>query len=182
MMLMIIIADLLESGVDSEYEEMVTSAASNNPSKWTNNNKSSGGGNMTGSGACSQCVTVINVCPSPGHTLHTAQNQKSQPTNKMQTRHRQQKQQQHHQQQQQQTSGQQQQLITEPPYENLSFHKVTINVPDIADEVDGHHLYTEKPRVLLRKPPLRKSKVPLKYQARIETGIFGMERLTIEKF
>ena len=123
MMLMIIIADLLESGVDSEYEEMVTSAASNNPSKWTNNNKSSGGGNVTGSGACSQCVTVINVCPSPGHTLHTAQNQKSQPTNKMQTRHRQQQQQQ----QQQQTSGQQQ-LITEPPYENLSFHKVTINV------------------------------------------------------
>ena len=41
---------------------------------------------------------------------------------------------------------------------------MTINVPDTGGGDQDHHLYTEKPRVLLRKPPLRKSKVPLKYQ------------------
>ena len=112
MMLMIIIADLLESGVDSEYEEMVTSAASNNPSKWTNNNKSSGGGNVTGSGACSQCVTVINVCPSPGHTLK--QGGAVVPHPKL--------------------AANSSAALNEPPYENLSFHKVTINVPDVGEE------------------------------------------------
>ena len=114
---------MLESGVDSEYEEMASAA------KWANNNMSPGSG---GGGGCSQCVTVINVCPSPGHTLLPPQGP-------------------------QPGRGQH-----EPPYENLSFHKVTINVPDVGEDV--HHLYTEKPRVLLRKPPLKKSKVPLKYQ------------------
>ena len=128
------ISDLLESGVDSEYEEMAGAA------KWAANNNNNmlamsgpGGG---GGGACSQCVTVISVCPSPGHTLQPPGHQGHQ-------RH---------------PESQQ----PEPPYENLSFHKVTINVPDVGEDV--HHLYTEKPRVLLRKPPLKKSKVPLKYQ------------------
>ena len=70
-------------------------------------------------------------------------------------------------------------------------HQVTIAVPDVGDNANGqlhHHLVGEKPRseflfrsvyilgkgwsindspgfrVLLRKPPLKKSKVPLKYQ------------------
>ena len=113
---MLFSSDLLESGVDSEYEEM--------GSKWTNNNP-------PGGPQCSQCVTVINVCPSPGHTLQPGA-----------ARH---------------------QPGHDPPYENLSFHKVTINVPDAAED-NPNGVYSEKPRVLLRKPPLRKSKVPLKYQ------------------
>ena len=113
--LMFVLSDLLESGVDSEYEEM--------GAKWTNNNPPAGP-------QCSQCVTVINVCPSPGHTL--------QPGSRHPPGH-------------------------DPPYENLSFHKVTINVPDAAED-NPHSLYSDKSRVLLRKPPLRKSKVPLKYQ------------------
>ena len=128
--------------MDSEYEEMASSAAL--AAKWGNSNPGAGAGQ--GAGACSQCVTVINVCPSPGHTLQPAALQ--------------------HQPRLQQrpapAPGQQQQQ--EPPYENLSFHKVTINVPDTGGGDQDHHLYTEKPRVLLRKPPLRKSKVPLKYQ------------------
>ena len=119
--------------MDSEYEEMAGAA------KWAaNNNNNSPQSGPGGGGACSQCVTVINVCPSPGHTLLPPGHQAGQ---------------QHH----RGAEGQQ-----EPPYENLSFHKVTINVPDVGEDV--HHLYTEKPRVLLRKPPLKKSKVPLKYQ------------------
>ena len=121
--------------MDSEYEEMAGA------SKWANNNNNNNMGTSGAGGPCSQCVTVINVCPSPGHTLL--------PPGQSGHQH-----QMHH---QGGTEGQQ-----EPPYENLSFHKVTINVPDVGEDV--HHLYTEKPRVLLRKPPLKKSKVPLKYQ------------------
>ena len=149
---MLPVADLLESGVDSEYEEMASAA------KWTNNNTAAGGG---GPGPCSQCVTVINVCPSPGHTLlqqpggggHKPLGGKLLPVKPLQNN------------QQPATGlppGGQSSNYAEPPYENLSFHKVTINVPDVGEDV--HHLYTEKPRVLLRKPPLKKSKVPLKYQ------------------
>ena len=89
---------------------------------------------------CSQCVTVINVCPSPGHTLQ--QGGAVIPRPKL--------------------ASNPSAVLNEPPYENLSFHKVTINVPDVGEDV--HHVFSEKPRVLLRKPPLRKSKVPLKYQ------------------
>ena len=46
-----------------------------------------------------------------------------------------------------------------PPYENLSFHKVTINVPDGAGTEQS-----EKQRNIQRNPPLKKSRVPLKYQ------------------
>ena len=49
---------------------------------------------------------------------------------------------------------------TEPPYENLYFHKVTINVPD----KNGADSSGEKQRNIQRNPPLKKSKVPLKYQ------------------
>jgi len=119
-------SDLLESGVDSEYEEMA--GVSRSP----NNNRFEA--------PCSQCVTVINVCPSPGHTLK--QGGAVIPHPKLAA-----------------NSGA---ALNEPPYENLSFHKVTINVPDVGEDV--HHVFSEKPRVLLRKPPLRKSKVPLKYQ------------------
>jgi len=111
-------SDLLESGVDSEYEEMASQRR---------------GEPAQGPGQCSQCVTVINVRSSPGHTLQQRQANE----------------------------------LGEPPYENLSFHKVTIAVPDVGDDANGqphHHLVGEKPRVLLRKPPLKKSKVPLKYQ------------------
>ena len=124
-------------------------------SKWTNNNKSSGGSSGAGPGAaCSQCVTVINVCPSPGHTLLPGGHNQITHPSKLQHKQQLPPQHGHH-------GG-----YNEPPYENLSFHKVTINVPDVGDgvEEDAHQLYTEKPRVLLRKPPLRKSKVPLKYQ------------------
>ena len=137
-------SDLLESGVDSEYEEMAAG------SRWgQNNNNNSGPG-----GPCSQCVTVINVCPSPGHTL---QPQPLRQPGPRQTRRP------------SKPGGEG--GAVEPPYENLSFHKVTINVPDVGEEPGGqegqgdpNNLYAEKPRVLLRKPPLRKSKVPLKYQ------------------
>ena len=145
---LLLLSDLLESGVDSEYEEMAAG------SRWANNNNNSPPG-----GPCSQCVTVINVCPSPGHTL-------LQPALKPGL----------HQSRRPSRTGE----VSEPPYENLSFHKVTINVPDACEEPGGHgghggqggqggqgdqnNLYSEKPRVLLRKPPLRKSKVPLKYQ------------------
>lgn len=125
--------------MDSEYEEMAGAAkwAANN-----NNNNNMGAASSGAGGPCSQCVTVINVCPSPGHTLLPPGQQNGH---------------QHQMHHQGNAEGQQ-----EPPYENLSFHKVTINVPDVGEDV--HHLYTEKPRVLLRKPPLKKSKVPLKYQ------------------
>ena len=108
--------------------------------RWSNNNKGpvSGGGGG-GGGQCSQCVTVINVCPSPHHTLVNNQQHQRRPV---------------HQHSQQSSS--------DPPYENLSFHKVTINVPDVGEDVQ--HQHPDKQRVLLRKPPLRKSKVPLKYQ------------------
>ena len=134
--------DLLESGVDSEYEEM---AGGGGP-KWSNNNGQQG--------SCSQCVTVINVCPSPRHTLqqqHGGQplivKKPAPPPPSLQ---------------QQPPPPVSSPLQHDPPYENLSFHKVTINVPDVGEEV--HPTYADKPRVLLRKPPLRKSKVPLKYQ------------------
>jgi len=119
-------SDLLESGVDSEYEEMAGTSRSPNNNKFE--------------APCSQCVTVINVCPSPGHTLK--QGGAVVPHPKL--------------------AANSSAALNEPPYENLSFHKVTINVPDVGEEL--HNVFSEKPRVLLRKPPLRKSKVPLKYQ------------------
>ena len=146
---LLVLSDLLESGVDSEYEEMAAG------SRWPNNNNNSPPG-----GPCSQCVTVINVCPSPGHTLQPGRN--LQPGHNLQPSL-------HHTRRPSQTAD-----SSEPPYENLSFHKVTINVPDAGEEPGGqggqggsgdpNNLYSDKPRVLLRKPPLRKSKVPLKYQ------------------
>ena len=49
-----------------------------------------------------------------------------------------------------------------PPYENLSFHKVTINVPDRTGTAATEQ--SERQRNLHRNPPLKKSRVPLKYQ------------------
>ena len=103
---LLLLSDLLESGVDSEYEEMAAG------SRWANNNNNSPPG-----GPCSQCVTVINVCPSPGHTL-------LQPALKPGL----------HQSRRPSRTGE----VSEPPYENLSFHKVTINVPDACEEPGGH--------------------------------------------
>ncbi len=54
-------------------------------------------------------------------------------------------------------------LSTTPPYENLAFHKVTINVPD-KNGGGGGGVEADRQRQVQRNPPLRKSKVPLKYQ------------------
>jgi hypothetical protein len=60
-------------------------------------------------------------------------------------------------------------LSTTPPYENLAFHKVTINVPDKnggggGGGGGGGTVEGDRQRHVQRNPPLRKSKVPLKYQ------------------
>ncbi len=55
-------------------------------------------------------------------------------------------------------------LSTTPPYENLAFHKVTINVPDKNGGGSGAGVEADRQRQVQRNPPLRKSKVPLKYQ------------------
>jgi hypothetical protein len=56
-------------------------------------------------------------------------------------------------------------LSTTPPYENLAFHKVTINVPDKNGGGGGAAVSdNDRQRHVQRNPPLRKSKVPLKYQ------------------
>ncbi len=56
-------------------------------------------------------------------------------------------------------------LSTTPPYENLAFHKVTINVPDKnGGGGGGAGVEADRQRQVQRNPPLRKSKVPLKYQ------------------
>ena len=130
--------------MDSEYEEMAGS-------KWTANN------NGVSGQSCSQCVTVINVCPSPRHTLSQPHGQglvvkKPAPPPPSLSHH-------------QPPASVNPQQQPDPPYENLSFHKVTINVPDVGEDVHPPvYAHADKSRVLLRKPPLRKSKVPLKYQ------------------
>ena len=70
-------------------------------------------------------------------------------------------------------------LSTTPPYENLAFHKVTINVPDKSG--GGGVGEADRQRHVQRNPPLRKSKVPLKYQGIKRVKSRGREETTADQ-